>query len=560
MWSDAITLTLTIDGDAISGSVIAGASWQSGRTDWFASLSPGTATFTLRGDLTGSIACGDSLVLTRGADTLWTGKVASVTLSRVPRRVGETLDETIVTGADLVAQLGEATIKSASLGGGDFPNQLDEVLTAAGVAATIERAPGAYGTGSLDTYTYSGTVLDYINDTERYTNCATSVNPGGSIVICYRGRYPDYGERVFAELGGGDDSIPDASSLWRMDESVGDPLDSGPSLRDGVISGTVTHSLEGPWGPDGPDAMGFQKADAADHVSFGDIFDLAVASFTLAGWVRCDRSGADAHTVAHKQDASGDGWRVEISTGGALRFQAGSGGSSVCDVSTSAGAIPTDDWAHWCVVRSGATVTLYVDGTQAASGAISGGALPNLSTGLRLARGFGGSLWYGGRMCMVSVWVSALTAAQVHRLIWLDHVELPEPRTWSETTSITSVINHWVFGSGTAKSDASITKYGRRSWDVSTERSTDGIDDVYRVGLRGVMYDPRPIATATYSVTDGSSDLITISPLTLARYDSVWWQVVQVQHVITPSTWDVTLTLDRTQNDMTATAGSLLPV
>lgn len=558
-WVQSVTdLTLKVAGTTVGSTdgahpTILSASWGHGREDWFASLAPGTASFEMAGDLTASVSPGATLALAKGAVALWTGKVDTVALSRAPGRP----DRTTVTGADWVARLGEARLRSNGIAANDYDLQLSEALSDAGMATTVRRVAFSDIIGPLSAWTYTGSVLDWVDTAERYANAITMPRPDGSLVVCGRSGIPDYVNRVArAGVEAPYDDIPAAVALWPMDEASGNLADL-VGIVTGTANGTPGYLLEGPYGAGGIDAIRFDKADAADHFNMGDVIDLAtVTSFTLAGWVRCDRSGADAHTVMHKQTSgAADGWRVEISTGGALRFQASAGGSSVCDVSTAAGAIPTNEWAHWAVVRSGATVYLYVDAAQAASGAISGGALPNTPPDLRVGRGFGGSLWYGGRMCAIAVWASALSASDIGRLIAPSHVTLPEPSSWDVARSIAGVINHWRVAGVTYSDATSIATYGRRSWDVDAAP----LGAVYSSDLFAVMRDPRPLATGTYHVTDGSSPLITLAPLDLVLYDSTLWQVMRIQHDLSPSTWDVTLTLDRTQNDMT-TGDPLLPV
>lgn len=562
MWSDDIDLTLTIDGNVVSDAVIAHASWQLGRQDWFAPLSPSSISVTLRGDHTGSISPGDSLVLSRSSDTLWTGKVGTVALSQVPRFEDEPLDTTTVTGADFVAQLGEARVKGQALSEDYMEEQLSDLLTAAGTTATVERAPSVGDSGMSAWSSYTGTVLDWITTAETYANCMVAVLPDGTIRVCRRDAYPDYGQRVYdLDLEAPNmPGLPTPSSLWRMDETAGSGgIEDWINLRSGTEAGSPTYEQTGPWGSTGPSAIAFQKADAADEFTFGDNFDLAdvnTTTWTLAAWVYWGGSGASNSCIMSKI-TGGNGWTWTILTNGRVRFQAFNASSTVVDAQSANGSIVANTWTHVAIVRSGSSVWPVINGVFGTAATVSG-TIPNTAAARRMGSNAGSSEWYDGRLCMVSVWSVALSTA-LKRLIYLDHVELPTPRSWLETRSITSVINHWLVA-GTTYSDAtSISTYGRRSFDADDSTSLIAPAGTYPSALRTVMKDPRPIVTATYSVTDGSSVLIDIAPLTLALYDGTLYQVLQVQHDISPDRWDVTLTLDRTQSDMTDGV-PLLPV
>lgn len=558
MWSQSITdLTLTIDGSVVGDTdgdepTIIDASWGSGRPDWFASLAPSSASFRLLGDLTASVACGDPMVLARASGPLWTGKVDSVDVEEAPGQP----TTTVVTGADFVAQLGEARLKGYTIATAGFDAQIDDALTEAGYSPTVVRAPAV---GDLDLTawsSYTGTILDFINDGERYANAVVAVRPDGEIRVCARERYPDYGERIYEPTTGAplQPGLPTADSLWRMDEASG-TLDDPINGYGAAASGSPTYGQDGPWGAS--DAIAFQASDAADLFNVGNHYPLRSAvttTWTIAGWVRW--TGSTQRTVLNKLSAGPtDGYHVQVLSTGALRFRSYSGGSATATVDSAAGVITANAWHHIAIVRDGSALRLYVDAELVQTG--TAGTMPSTSVGLRLGADTGPSDWWDGRLCMFAIWESAaLTQAQLATLVYLDHVTLPEARAWRTARSIANVINHWLVGGVTHSDATSIGTYGRRTWDVDT---TKGGGSTYSADLRGVMKDPRPIVTATYDVTDSASVLLGIAPLDIVLHDGTLYQVLDVRHDVSPSTWGVTLTLDRTQNDMTD-ASPLLPV
>lgn len=559
-WYRTIPLELTADGNVIGDTdgdepTILDASFGSGRPDWFGSLSPGQASFTVRGDLTGSVACGDALVLTNGSSTLFSGKVDSVVLEQAPDQE----DRTVITGADIVAQLGEARFKNNNIASGQYSAQLREALSDAGISATVTRAPSVGDLGQLAAWSnYTGTVLDWIDTAERYANCISSFRPDGSVVACIRSVFPDYGQRVFDPEGGGDDAVPNAEALWRMDNSSGNILDEGNTAKDGTAAGSPTYSQTGPWGAGGPTAIGFQKADAADRFSMGDVYDLtANTTWTISGWAYwAGAAGSDDTLVAKMTSTDANGWEVKIDyANAALRYRVRNTSATTVDVVTPNSTVPTTSWFHWAVVRDGSDLRIYL--ATAANGyvptlQVTGTAVtpPNTTTGFMIGSRAATTNWFGGRQCMVAVWPStALTQANLDQLVNLGVVDLPTPKTWQVSRSITSVINHWLIGGVASSRSTSISTYGRRTWDVDSSTELSG--SVYSADLKTVMKDPRPIVSATFDILDSSSVLLTMGPLDIVEYDGDIYQVLDIRHTISTATWEVALTLDRTRNDMT---------
>lgn len=558
MWSDTITdLTLTVDSVVVGDTdgdepTLLDVSWGSGRPDWFASLSPSTASFRLLGDLSASVACGDSMVLAKGATALWTGKVDSVTLVETPGQP----DTTMVTGADFVAQLGEAQLKNYSEGAASFEVQLDGVLTTVGLTATITTGVSLPVPGLGDWTSYDGSVLDWVETAERYSNTIIAVQPSGVIRLCPRMAFPHYGQRIYdTNLGAPDvPGLPLATSLWSMQESSGNLTDL-ISGRTATAAGTPTYAQTGPWGTDGRKGIGLQKADAADKFTVGDYYDLAdgvTTTWTVAGWLYWDGSTGSVSPVMSKQAAGPSGWQLRVETSGVLTCAVSNAGS-IGSVASS--ALTANEWTHFAVVRDGSALRLYVDAGLVDSDTLSGSMV---DTATSLTIGTDGTGWFGGRLTMLSVWRDdALTQAQLNTLVYLDYVDLPTPTSWATQRSITSVINHWLIAGVTTTDTTSVTAYGRRSFNVDDSTLMDD-PDAYTSDLRTIMKDPRPIVTATYDVLDSSSVLIDIAPLTLVLYDGTYYQVLDVRHSVSPAAWGVTLILDRTQNDMT-TGELMLP-
>jgi hypothetical protein len=243
-----------------------------------------------------------------------------------------------------------------------------------------------------------------------------------------------------------------------------------------------------------------------------------------------------------------NGWTFNVTTTGALQWIAFNAGASDSN-NTADGVITANTWTHVTAVRDGSgNLYIYKNGVNVLTATVS--ANVNTAGALRIGSAGGTTQWWGGRICMVSIWSgTALSDSLVSRLIYLDKVDLPTPKTWSRTRSITSVINQWLISGVTTTDTTSRNLYGLRTWDV--DDSTELSGDVYSADLMNIMETPRPIITASFDVLDSSSVLPTIAPLDVAEYEGDLFQVLDVRHDISPETWEVSLVLDRTRNDMT---------
>ena len=568
-WHDIDDLVLTAGGVEIGSSAsdsarpIASASFSNGRSDWFASLGPSSASFTVVDDLSWVLP-GDALVLTMGAEPLWTGKVDTVTLNREPGQP----DTTTLTGTDFVGQLGEARLRNETIATDSMDQQLVEVLGIADLTATVKRAPFAGDLGFLSEWLgFTGSVLDWITAAEKYANAIVALDANGDIRVCGRAPLPDFGERIDDPAGDSFPSIPAPTSLWRMDDpstGIADNL----GVANGTAIGTPGYGVEGAWGATGPTGVSFQKADAADGFQMGDVYDLnAATSWTIMGWARWLGPGGSDDVLVGKNAAGNDGWDITLMEATEqLRYRVREASATTLTMTTGASTVPTAEWFWWAVVRDTTTTRLYLatapDYQVTIMDTDTSVSPPNTAASFTVGSLNGASAWYGGRQQMLAVWnADALGVLQMQRLIDLDLVDLEgamAPASWSEQRSITSVINHWEIGGVTTKDAVSIGIYGLRTWDVSDTLELSG--DVYGADLMALMADPRPIVTTTLHVTGHACDeVILLVPLDLVRYDGTLWQVLEVRHEIDLMEWRTTLTLDRSQSDLTSEV-PVLPV
>src|SRR5690606_12666274 len=145
------------------------------------------------------------------------------------------------------------------------------------------------------------------------------------------------------------------------------------------------------------------------------------------------------------------------------------------------------------------SVTIYINGV-AGTPVTPSGSIPNTTGVLTMGARVNNTLWFGGRLCMWAIWeFGGPTSSDINEVVNLGSFlkQLPSPRTWNVTRSVTSVINHWLVAGNVFTDSGSISTYGRRSYDADDSNSTDIATDLYPSALRTAMAAPRPIITAT---------------------------------------------------------------
>jgi hypothetical protein len=579
MWSHpaaGLPLTVTIDGNVVASTDgttrILAARFDMGRGDWFDQLSGAMASFEFSDDVVPESDVGKTVVVDCDGP-LWTGRVDSVVTTY--DLAGAFIAQT-VTAIDQVALLGQARLEDENLTGPDgIHTQLVDVFGFAGLTPTVLVTPVTFGLATLDSINpLAGSVLDWVNLAELDSNVIIAPNADGDIIITYRGSPNDYEARALSDLAGS--VVPAAaSSFWRMDEASGDILDSTGAARDGLDAGTPTYGQTGAWGADGPDAVAFQKADAADRFTFGDTFDLQEANWTLAGMAYWAGAAGSDDSILSKMNATDtDGWEVIIDqAAAALRFRVRNASSTTVDVVTGNGTVPTNTWFQWAVVKEGSDLRIYVarastDWVPALLVTGTAAVPPNISQHLNMGSRAGTNRWFGGRMQMVGIWAfDALTADELEGLINPPHVVadgVTAPIEWSRTVSVTTVINHWVFrqfaGVSGYSNGASITAHGDHTFEHESN-AVSALDDTYSAAMRATLANPRPtIATAWHVSSDAQSDIVHLQPLDyVVRPGFGEWQVMSVAHDITPVVWQVTVALSGTVASL-STGVPLLPV
>ena len=140
----------------------------------------------------------------------------------------------------------------------------------------------------------------------------------------------------------------------------------------------------------------------------------------------------------------------------------------------------------------------------------------------------------------------------------LDLVGIDAPRAWTVATEKSSVINHWSFVTSDdislldEKDTASIAAYGESAYAISDYMDND--IDAWSSDMRAVLAEPRPIATGEFPIHSSEQAVTHLSPLDWVSFDGDTWQVMSVEHTVSPSEWSVRIVCDVSQNFMAGEA------
>jgi fibronectin type 3 domain-containing protein len=239
-------------------------------------------------------------------------------------------------------------------------------------------------------------------------------------------------------------------AAYSMDQGSGTALpDVSGTGNNGTITG-ATWTTAGRFGS----ALSFNGNGNLVTVPDSNSLDLSVG-MTLEAWVRPDlgswrtailkeRPGGLAYAMYASTDTNRPSTEINVDVRGTA-------------------ALPTATWSHLAATYDGATMRLYVNGTQVASRAAAG-TIPISSGALRIG---GNTLWgeyFSGLIDEVRIYNRALTAAEIG-------TDMNAPVGTFDTEPPTAPTNLTVTGSLTS---------GQLSWTASTDNTGVARYDVHR--------------------------------------------------------------------------------
>ena len=206
-------------------------------------------------------------------------------------------------------------------------------------------------------------------------------------------------------------------SYWRLGEQSGTTaLDIGTGANNGTFTGGYTLGVNGAIVSDTNDAVGFNGSTG--YVSVPDKANLDLTGdMTLEMWAKPGLLNGTTQTVLQKgtsASSAGTGWQYRISINSANHWK---GiifvGTTSYEIIDNTDTLSTSRWDYLALVRSGSTLTFYVNGQSVGSAAVSGAT--NTTTGmLAFGRAGGYSNYYlNGSVDEVAIYSAALTVSQV---------------------------------------------------------------------------------------------------------------------------------------------------
>jgi glucose/arabinose dehydrogenase len=189
---------------------------------------------------------------------------------------------------------------------------------------------------------------------------------------------------------------------------------AGTTAADASGTGNTGTTSSTTWAPLGKYSGALSFNGAGSYVTVNDSASLDLTTgMTLEAWVNpaaLGTSGTNWRTVAFKQNTSGMAYALYANNGGARPTGQVNIGGEQNAIGTA--QLPLNAWSHLATTYDGATMRLYVNGTQVASKAQTG-SIPVTTGPLRIG---GNTIWgeyFSGLIDEVRVYNRALTASEI---------------------------------------------------------------------------------------------------------------------------------------------------
>src|SRR3989338_1474100 len=217
------------------------------------------------------------------------------------------------------------------------------------------------------------------------------------------------GEKITAGLVG----------YWTFDEGAGSTAaDSSGSGNAGTVSGGATRTA----GKIGSGALVFDGVD--DYVNLGNVaaFNFGAGDCSLAGWVKIADDSQNRAIISKRSVCNHESfWNAIVGGGSKSVFLEVDQDSAGANYTKAQGVINVRDsaWRHFAAVRSGATLSVYVDGALDKSAA--GAGIANLSNAANVLIGKYpcGSQYFKGELDDIRIYNRVISTADIAALVAL---------------------------------------------------------------------------------------------------------------------------------------------
>jgi hypothetical protein len=149
--------------------------------------------------------------------------------------------------------------------------------------------------------------------------------------------------------------------------------------------------------------------NAGDNVTVPHNAALALTQFTLTAYIKTNQATATTKRIVYKEGASGgQNYSLNVTESGRAEIQFNNTNFAVSTTS-----VNDNVWHYIVGTYDGATLKIYVDGTQSGALATANTPSTSVSNNLFIGQNGAGNEQYIGRLDQISIWNRALTIAEI---------------------------------------------------------------------------------------------------------------------------------------------------
>lgn len=202
------------------------------------------------------------------------------------------------------------------------------------------------------------------------------------------------------------DPVPDYIGRWKLDEGSGtNTADDSGNGNDGTLVNSPTWVT----GKVGPFAVQMDGIDQYINVPDDAVLDLGTSDFTVAFWANFTDAINEALFTKDNFAGSGNGFYI-YTLSSRFRYWNGSSGTSF-----GPNPLSTSTWYHCACVRSGTTVSFYIDGSDTGTSTTDSRNFSN-SSPLRFGNFADNTRFLDGTMDDIRLYDRALSGSEITSL------------------------------------------------------------------------------------------------------------------------------------------------
>lgn len=154
---------------------------------------------------------------------------------------------------------------------------------------------------------------------------------------------------------------PPPVAYWDMNENIGTSVKDMSGIG---YTGTFGPSGSAPTWLGGQYGSGLRFDGTDDYVNFGDVeaADFGTGDFTLSGWINTTTTSARYFLSKRSSCGASNFWNLYTATTGNLQMEVSEVASVNYNYVNPITVINDGMWHHFTFIRTGATITVYVDG------------------------------------------------------------------------------------------------------------------------------------------------------------------------------------------------------